>query len=88
MAWFTTQSRLSRWPGASRRTHIELLAIQVPKSLHKGLVLLWYCESGRENIGEAGSGMCAEMLVEVEKEIVEDGELMVDGGLAVANLLV
>lgn len=74
-------------PG-ERGTYVELLAIHVPKPLHESLILLWYGESGREDVGEAGSGMYAEVLIEVKKEIVKDGELLVDGGLAVTDLLV
>lgn len=76
-------------PGSKGRgTHAELLAVHVPKSLHKGFVFLRYCEPRSEYVGEAGAGMCAKVLVEVEQQVVEDGELLVDRGVAVADLLV
>lgn len=65
-----------------------MLAIHVPEPLHERLVFIGHREPASEDIGEAGTGLCAEMLVEVEEEVVEDGKLLVDGGLAVADLLV
>lgn len=70
------------------RTHAILLVIHAPEALHKGLVFLGYCKPGGKDVGVAGTGVRAEVLVEVEEEIVKDGELLVDGGVAVADLLV
>lgn len=66
-------------------TYTELLAVQQPQTLHEQLVLFRH----RELKGVVLGMICAAgEAVEVEQDVVEDGEFVVDAGDAVANLSV
>ena len=62
------------------------MTVHVPQALHEDLVLVRDARPGREAVGGAGAPLQAEALVEVEQEVVEDGQLVVAGHLALADL--
>lgn len=70
---------------SGRKTNRELTAIHQPQTLHEDLVFLGDGKVEGEVLCVAGTALHA---VEVEKDVVEDGQFVRDGESAVADLLV
>lgn len=59
--------------------------IEIPQALHEDLVLLRHARRIHKSVGNIVATRCS---VEIEEDIVENGEFVVSGHVGVADLLV